>query len=220
MLLGELIRLGRQHGQGADTPFRPHQRRGKIRAAVDCAGERNAPYREARLHRRVGDQQRLRLEDRVLVRGRKARNLRPLEAEPRLEPQAICVEKAKIRVRRAGDLRCHANDFVERRVGGRVENFVLVQRLQPVSFTPLSARGQIAHPSPQTLASPRSPGTWMHGVTCSRQNTACGGSRALLQTRHGSALPRSGDAKSCSMYRLRHFPVVTECPACQGTTVT
>ena len=38
MLLGELIRLGREHGQGADATFRPGQRRRQIRAAMHGAG--------------------------------------------------------------------------------------------------------------------------------------------------------------------------------------
>ena len=99
-----------------------------------CADER--VVLEAVVLGGVGHDERLALLDRVRAEGHRARCLRDLDTDARLEPLARLVHQAHDRHRRAAEVGSESREIVEGFLGGSVQNLVALQRFQARSLVP------------------------------------------------------------------------------------
>ena len=117
------FRIARQHSQGSHHLLRAgDQRNAHIGAAWFRAKQWNTGRREAAVLRGIANQQRLALFQQPMVGSSRARLLLRIETESRLEPQAIEIHPADVRIISVTQHGGELGKLVQRRVGVAVEH--------------------------------------------------------------------------------------------------
>ena len=134
-LAAEFARLGVDDAQSADADAVDGERLAGVEADARLAGDQGA-VGEPRVERGVVNLHQSRLTNRVGAKGTAARRLCAVDAEMRLEPLALTVDKTDQRDRAVGQCGGSLRQRVEAGFGSRVQHTQFGQQRQSLLFDP------------------------------------------------------------------------------------